>query len=196
MSGFWIPSIEVETNAGIREVALATKHLAKRKVFLIGEVNKESVNQLVSQLMYLCDSSDEEINLYINSGGGEVNAGLILYDVIQSIKVPINIYCMGMAASMAAVILAGGEKGRRFILPHSKTMIHEPLIRDGVGGSATSIRNLSESILETRELVNSLLAKHTGKSLEEVNEATAFDNYMNAQESIDFGLCDEIRNIM
>ncbi|MBQ7774575.1 MAG: ATP-dependent Clp protease proteolytic subunit [Lachnospiraceae bacterium] len=196
MDNFWTPYIEVETNSGVREVTLATKHFAKRKVFLIGEINTESVNRLVSQLLYLCQDSQEEIDLYINSGGGEVNAGLILYDVIQSMKAPLNIYCMGMAASMAAVILAGGQKGRRFILPHSKTMIHEPLIRNGVGGSATSIRNLSDSILETRELVNSLLAKHTGKTLEEINEATAYDNYMNAQESVEFGICDEIKNIM
>ena len=196
MSNIWMPLVEVETNAGVREVALATKHFSKRKVFLIGEINTESVNQLVSQLMYLSDISDEEIHLYNNSGGGEVNAVLVLYDVIQSLKAPINMYCMGMAASMAAVILAGGQKCRRFILPHSKTMIHEPLIRDGVGGSATSIKNLSENILQTREIINNLLVKHTGKTLEEVNAATAFDNYMNAQESIDFGICDEIRNII
>ena len=196
MERIWIPSVEVETNAGVREVALATKHFTNRKIFLTGEINAESVNRWVSQLMYLCDSSDEEINLYINSGGGEVNAGLVLYDVIQRMKVPVNMYCMGMAASMAAVILAGGQKGRRYILPHSKTMIHEPLIRDGVGGSATSIRNLSESILETRELLNTLLAKHTGKTMKEINKATSHDHYMNAQESIAFGICDEIKSIM
>ena len=192
MSNIWMPLVEVETNAGVREVALATKHFSKRKVFLIGEINTESVNQLVSQLMYLSDISDEEIHLYINSGGGEVNAGLVLYDVIQSLKAPINMYCMGMAASMAAVILAGGQKGRRFILPHSKTMIHEPLLVEGVGGSATSIRNISESILETKRIVNGILAKHTGKTLKEVDKATSFDNYMNAEKSVEFGICDKV----
>ena len=104
----------------------------------------------------------------------------------------INIICAGMAASMAAIILAGGQKGYRYILPHSKVMIHEPLLSSGLGGSATSIKNISDSILETREIVNSILAKHTGKSLSEVNKATSFDNYMNAEEAIAFGLCDAI----
>jgi ATP-dependent Clp protease protease subunit len=142
--------------------------------------------------MYLEGSGSGDINLYINSGGGEVNAGLMLYDVLQDIKTPINTYCIGMAASMAAVILAGGQKGRRFILPHSKTMIHEPLIAGGAGGSASSIKNIADSILETRSICNSILAKHTGKSIEEIDNATSFDNYMNAEESVAFGLCDSI----
>ena len=100
--------------------------------------------------------------------------------------------CTGMAASMAAVILAGGQSGRRFILPHSKVMIHEPLISNGVGGSATSIKNISDSILKTREIINGILAKHTGKSVEDINKATDHDNYMNSNEAIEFGICDKI----
>ncbi len=188
----WLPSVEVETNAGIREVSLYTRLLNERKVFLNGEINADTVNELVVQLMYLQESGSEDINLYINSGGGEVNAGLLLYDVLEGLKVPVNRYCVGMAASMAAIILAGGEKGRRFILPHSKTMIHEPLLSGGVGGSATSIKNISDSILQTRNILNDILAEHTGKSREEIDRATNFDNYMNAEESIAFGLCDEI----
>ena len=152
----------------------------------------ESAMSILSQLKYLANESDEEINLYINSGGGEVTAGLLIYDVIQQMKVPVNMYCTGIAASMAAVIFAGGQKGRRYILPHSKTMIHEPLLSGGVGGSASSIKNISDSILETRKILNGILAKHTGKSLKEINKATAFDNYMNAEESIAFGLCDAV----
>ena len=140
----------------------------------------ESAMSILSQLKYLAKESDEEINLYINSGGGEVTAGLLIYDVIRQMKVPVNMYCTGIAASMAAVILAGGQKGRRFILPHSKTMIHEPLLSNGVGGSASSIKNISDSILETRKILNGILAEHTGKPLKEVNKATSFDNYMNA----------------
>ena len=105
---------------------------------------------------------------------------------------PVNTYCTGLAASMGAVLLAGGQAGRRYILPHSKTMIHEPLISGGVGGSATSIHNISESILKTRDMLNEILAKHTGKSLKEMKKATAFDHYMNAEESVKFGMCDEI----
>ena len=142
--------------------------------------------------------SSEPIDIYLNSPGGSVNAGMVIYDVIQALegKVPINIYCIGMAASMGAIILAGGHKGHRYILPHSKCMIHEPLISGGLGGSATSIKKTADSILETKAITNGVLAKHTGKTLEEIDKATAFDNYMNAEESVEFGLCDEIRNIV
>lgn len=188
----WNPTIEVQSNAGVREVSLMTRHLMNRNVFLTGEICMEKAMCILSQLKYLADEGDDEINVYINSGGGEVNAGLLIYDLLQQIKVPVNIYCTGFAASMAAVILAGGQKGRRFILPHSKTMIHEPLLSGGVGGSASSIKNISDSILETRTILNGILAKHTGKSVKEINKATAFDNYMNAEESVAFGLCDAV----
>ncbi len=188
----WIPSIEVESVRGHRELNLRTCHLMKRRIFLNGSIDSESANDFLLQLMYLEEESNEPIDILINSPGGEVNAGLLIYDAIQGSKAVINMYCTGMAASMAADILAGGQKGRRFILPHSKVMIHEPLIRDGVGGSATSIRNISQSILETRDICNGLLAKNTGKTLEEVNEATSYDNYMNAEQTVAFGICDAI----
>lgn len=189
----WIPCVLEESSEGKRELSLMTKHFTNRRVFLQGEINAESVNDLVIQLLYLEKESQEPIHLYINSGGGEVNAGLLLYDVIQGMKAPIYMYCTGMAASMAAVILAGGQKGRRFILPHSKTMIHEPLIGGGVGGSATSIKNISENILKTKEILNGILAKHTGKTLAEIDEATSCDHYMDAEESLAFGICDAIK---
>lgn len=188
----WSPSVEVESHAGMREVSVYTKHLSNRRIFLHGEINKDMANDIVAQLLYLQDESEEPITIFINSGGGEVTAGLFIYDVIQSLKVPVNMYCTGIAASMAALLLAGGQPGRRFILPHSKVMIHEPLISNGVGGSATSIRNISDSILETREITNGILAKHTGKTIKEVNKATAFDNYMNATKAVEFGICDKV----
>jgi len=189
----WMPCVLEESSEGKRELSLMTKHFTNRRVFLQGEINVESVNDLVIQLLYLEKESQDPIYMYINSGGGEVNAGLLLYDVIQGMKAPIYMYCTGMAASMAAIILAGGQKGRRFILPHSKTMIHEPLIGGGVGGSATSIKNISENILKTKAILNGILAKHTGKTVEEIDEATACDNYMDAEESLAFGICDEIK---
>ena len=192
----WIPSVEVESRAGVREVSLYTRHFMKRRVFLSGEINSKLADSIASQLLYLQEESDEPIYIYINSGGGSVNAGLYIYDVIQSLTVPVYMYCTGMAASMAAVLLAGGQPGRRFILPHSKTMIHEPLLADGVGGSATSIQNISQSILETRRITNGIIAKHTGKTTEEVDAATSFDNYMNAEKSVEFGLCDKIVSTM
>lgn len=188
----WIPSIEVESAHGTREVSLAARHLTNRRIFLKGGIDGDMADNFLSQFMYLEQESDEPVTVYINSPGGEVNAGLMIYDTIQGSRVPVNMVCTGMAASMAAILLAGGQKGRRYILKHSKVMIHEPLISNGVGGSASSIKNISDSIMETRGIVNGILAEHTGKSLEEINEATHFDNYMNAEEAIEFGICDEI----
>lgn len=188
----WIPSIEVESAHGTREVSLATRHLMNRKIFLNGEVNETMANAFVAQLMFLEEESDEPITIYINSPGGKVTDGLLIYDALQGCACPVNIVCTGTAASMGAIILAGGQPGRRYILEHSKVMIHEPLLAGGVGGSATSIRNISESILETREICNTILAKHTGKTVEEINEATSYDHYMNAKEAVEFGICDAI----
>ena len=183
-----------ESSSGRSEMTLDARELSNRTIFLKDEVNDEMANDFVSKMMYLMES-DEPINIIINSPGGAVDAGLVIYDMIQSCegKIPINIYCMGKAMSMGAVILAGGQKGRRFILPHSRCMIHEPLIQGGAGGSATSIKKTADKILETKAITNGLLAKHTGKSIEEIDEATSFDNFMNAEEAVKFGLCDEIR---
>ena len=192
MSHIWIPTIEVEGVNGTREVSLYTRHLTNRNIFLNGEINADMANFFVSQLLYLEETPDEPVNIYINSPGGEVNAGLMIYDAIQGSKLEINMICTGLAASMAAVILAGGQHGSRYILRHSKVMIHEPLISGGVGGSATSIHNISESILKTREICNGILAEHTGKTLEEINQATSYDHYMTSDEAIEFGICDAI----
>ncbi len=192
----WIPMIQEESAHGVREVQLRAKHLTNGKLFLTGEVTDDMSNAFVSELLYLTERG-EPVDIYINSPGGSVTAGLVIYDVIRacSSKIEINLYCIGMAASMAAIILAGGEKGHRFILPHSRVMIHEPLIQGGMGGSATSVKKTADSILETKAITNGILARHTGKTIEEIDEATAFDNYMNAEEAIEFGICDEIRNI-
>ena len=188
----WTPSIEVESAHGVREVALATRHLMDRIIFLSGEINDDMANAFMSELIYLEHCSNEPVTIYINSHGGEVDAGLMIYDAIQGCKLKINMICAGSAASMAAVLLAGGQRGHRFILKHSKVMIHEPLLSGGVGGSATSIKNISESILETKKIINGILAEHTGKALEEVDGATGYDHYMNAEEAVAFGICDKI----
>lgn len=193
----WSPAVEVESSNGIREVSLRTRHLTNRKMFLTGEVTDEMAINFASELLYLMEDGGP-VDIYINSPGGSVNAGLAIYDTIKSCegKLDINMYCIGMAASMAALILAGGQKGRRYILPHSKVMIHEPLLSGGAGGSATSIKKTADSILETKAILNGILAEHTGKTVEEIDEATSFDNFMNASEAIEFGLCDEIKNII
>ncbi len=194
MNNEWMPFVEVENANGIREVPLYTRHLMNRIIFITGEINSASANIILAQLLYLENESHNPITIYINSPGGEVNAGLMIYDAFKASCLEKKMICTGMASSMAAIILAGGTKGKRYILKHSKVMIHEPLLANGVGGSATSIRNISESILETRDVVNGILAKDTGKSLEEINKATSFDNYMNADEAIEFGICDKIIN--
>ena len=191
-----IPLIEVESNSGVREVSLQTRHLMNRKVFLLGEITTEKVNDVLMQLMFLDSEGDEPVKLYINSPGGEVMAGLLLYDAMKGMHAPVYTYAVGTAASMGAVILAAGEMGHRYIFPHSKVMIHEPLIGQSFGGSASSIKNISESILETKNLLNSILAEHTGKSIEEINEATSYDNFMDAREAVNFGICDTIVNYL
>ncbi len=193
----WTPAVEEESCNGTREVSLRTKHFSNGRLFLTGEVTDDMANDFVSELLYLTEKG-KQVDIYINSPGGSVNAGLVIYDVIQACnkKIEINLYCIGMAASMGAVILAGGLKGHRFILPHSKVMIHEPLISGGMGGSATSIKKTADSILETKAITNGILAKHTGKTMEEIDEATSFDNFMNAEEAVEFGLVDEICDIV
>ena len=188
----WIPSIEVESAHGARELTLRTRHLMSRRVFLTGEINEDSANDFLQQLLYLEEEKDRPIDIYINSPGGQITAGLMIYDALQGTELEVNTYCTGMAASMAAVLLAGGQKGRRYILPHSKVMIHEPLIQGGAGGSASSVQEIAESILETRDICNGILAKHTGKTLEEMNKVTAHDHYMKAEEAVKFGICDKV----
>lgn len=186
------PAVERESVNGIQEVSLYTNAFSNRKMFLFGPIDEKTVYSFTAQMLYLMEDEQSPIDIYINSPGGEVNSGLAIYDLIQSCKAPINMYCIGMAASMGALIFAGGKKGHRFMLPHSKVMIHEPLIPNGVGGSASSIKSTADSILQTRELLNGILAKHTGKTLEEINKATDHDNFMTANEAIEFGLCDKV----
>lgn len=191
-NNYSIPALEKESANGIQQVSLITDAFTNRRLFLFGEIDQNLVFSFTMQMLSLMEDEQSEINIYINSPGGEVNSGLAIYDLIQSCKAPINMYCIGMAASMGALIFAGGQKGRRFILPHSKVMIHEPLIPNGVGGSASSIKSTADSILQTRELLNGILAEHSGKTLDEINKATDHDNFMTAEEAIEFGLCDEV----
>ena len=189
---YMLPSIERESVNGVQQISLITDLFTNRKILLFGEIDEVMVYSFTMQIMSLMEDENSKIDIFINSPGGEVNSGLAIYDLIQSCKAPINMYCIGMAASMGAVIFASGKKGHRFILPHSKVMIHEPLIPHGVGGSASSIKSTAESIMQTRELLNGILAKHSGKTIEEINKATDHDNFMTAEEAIAFGLCDKI----
>lgn len=183
--------IQKESSSGIAEYSISSEFLQSRTVVLLGVINSDTLNKFTMELLYL-QQENKPINLIINSNGGEVNSGLAIYDLIQGCPCEINAYCVGMAASMGAIIFMGCKKGHRYILPHSQVMIHEPLLSNGVGGSATSIKNTSDSILKVKKTLNTIIAKHTGKSLKEVNKATDHDNYFDAEQAIDFGLCDKI----
>lgn len=182
-----------KSSSGIQSLPLDSMLLAQRKVFLSDIITRESANIILKQLLFLeSEDSSSPIELYIFSPGGEVDAGMMIYDQIKGMDVPIKMYCIGLAASMAAVILAGGQKGNRFILEHSKVMLHEPLISGGVGGSATSIQRTAESIMETKRIMTELLAHDTGCPLNEIEHRISYDNYMNAKEAVEYGICDAI----
>lgn len=183
----------IKSSNGISLAPIESRLLSDRKLFIEGEITAASACEFVRDIMLLIkEDAEKPIDIYINSPGGEVNAGLLIYDTLKGVKTEINLHCIGMAASMAAIILAAGKEGHRFILRHSRTMIHEPLISGGVGGSATSIKRTAESIMETKRISVELLASDTGKTRKEIEAAISFDNYMNAEESIAFGLCDSI----
>lgn len=162
-------------------------------IFIENEITSESADAIKKQIMYLvCKSADKPIFIHINSPGGDINAGLVLYDIIQDYADRIYLVCIGRACSMAAVLLACGKTGHRFMLKNSEAMIHEPLIFNQISGNCSSIKATSMRLVAIKEKMNKILANHTGKSLQEIDESTDFDNYMNAQEAVQFGLADRI----
>ncbi len=185
-------NIQVSSSAGICVMPIEARLMANRKVFIEGEINQESACDFMKKILFLNrEDTNRPIDVLINSPGGEIDAGMLMYDVIQGSRAPIRLYCTGEAFSMAAVILAGGEHGR-YILPHSRVMLHEPRLLDGVSGSASSVQSVSENLLETKRKMNRILAGHTGKSEEEIEEAARYDHFFSARESVDFGLADEV----
>ncbi|MBR6618339.1 MAG: ATP-dependent Clp protease proteolytic subunit [Oscillospiraceae bacterium] len=187
-------NVQVKSSNGITLVPIESRLLTDRKIFIEGEINHEKACDFVKQLLLLCkEDCTKTIDVLINSPGGEISSGLLMYDCIQSCTAPIRMYCMGTAYSMGALLFASGNHGR-YMLPHSELMLHEPLLGSGVRGNASSIRSISDSLMETRSKMNLILAKHTGKTVEEIEEATGFDHYFNPDESVAFGLADEIVN--
>ena len=187
-----------KTAGGIQVIPLETMLLEEGKIYISGVITDETTNRFVQQVMYLENKYPERpIHIFLNRRGGEVEAGLAIRDVLKGLEasgIEVNIYCVKLCASMAAILLASGPKKHRYILKSSKTMIHEPLIIDGVSGSATSIQKTAESIMETKRRSVELLAADTGKSIEEVEKAISYDHFMNAEESVAFGLVDQIIN--
>lgn len=188
----WYMQVLVRSSNGITEVSADSKLLLQRKIFLEGEINAEACCDFVKKVMILNkEDSEKPIDVLINSTGGEISSGMVIYDVIQASKAPIRMYCVGRAYSMAAVLFASGNHGR-YMLPHSELMLHEPLLGNRVSGNSSSIKSISDNLLETKRKMNQILSKHTGKSEEEIEAATGFDHYFDANESLEFGLCDKI----
>jgi len=186
-----VPMVIEQTARGERAYDIYSRLLKERVVFVVGPVEDYMANVIVAQLLFLeSENPDKDIHLYINSPGGSVTAGLAIYDTMQFIKADVSTMCIGQAASMGAILLAGGAKGKRFCLPHSRMMIHQPL--GGFQGQATDIDIHAREILLVRERLNRILANHTGQSMEQIQTDTDRDNFLGAQDAKDYGLIDEI----
>ena len=186
-----VPYVIESTSRGERSYDIYSRLLKERIIFLGEEVNEVTASLVVAQLLFL-ESEDptKDINLYINSPGGSVTAGMAIYDTMNYIKCDVSTVCMGMAASMGAFLLAGGAKGKRFALPNAEVMIHQP--SGGAQGQATEIRIVAEQILRTKKKLNEILAANTGQPLEVIERDTERDNYMTAEEAVKYGLVDAV----
>ncbi|MBK6395133.1 MAG: ATP-dependent Clp endopeptidase proteolytic subunit ClpP [Betaproteobacteria bacterium] len=186
-----IPMVIEQSGRGERAYDIYSRLLKERVVFLVGPVNESTANLVVAQLLFLeSENPDKDIHFYINSPGGSVSAGMAIYDTMQFIKPDVSTLCTGMAASMAAFLLAAGAKGKRFALPNSTVMIHQPL--GGFQGQASDIEIHAKYILSLRERLNKLLAKHSGQTVEKIDRDTDRDNFLTAEESVAYGLVDEV----
>ena len=186
-----VPIVIEQTARGERAYDIYSRLLKERVVFVVGPVEDYMANVVVAQLLFLeSENPDKDIHLYVNSPGGSVSAGLAIYDTMQFIKPDVSTMCIGQAASMGAILLAGGAKGKRYCLPHSRTMIHQPL--GGFQGQASDIDIHAREILLVRDRLNRILAKHTEQSLEQIGQDTDRDRFMGAEESQEYGLIDKI----
>ena len=188
---YLVPMVVEQTNRGERSYDIYSRLLKDRIILLGDEVNNATANAIIAQLLFLeADDPDKDISIYINSPGGSVTAGLAIFDTMNYIKPDVSTVCLGMAASMGAFLLAAGAKGKRFALPNSEIMIHQPM--GGASGQATDIAIHAEHILRTRETLNKILAERTGQSLEQIRQDTERDNFMTAEQAKAYGLVDEV----
>ena len=186
-----VPIVVEQTARGERAYDIYSRLLKERVIFIVGPVEDYMANLIVAQQLLLeSENPDKDIALYINSPGGSVSAGLAIYDTMQFVKPSVSTICVGQAASMGAVLLAGGTKGKRFCLPHSRVMIHQPL--GGFQGQATDIEIHAREILDARDRLNQILAKHTGQSIEKIAKDTDRDNFMTGEQAIAYGLIDSV----
>lgn len=186
-----VPMVIEQSGRGERAYDIYSRLLKERVIFLVGPVNDQTANLVVAQLLFLeSENPDKDISLYINSPGGSVSAGMAIFDTMNFIKPDVSTLCIGMAASMGAFLLSAGAKGKRFCLPNSKVMIHQPL--GGTQGQATEIEIHAREILKTREQLNKILAERTGQPLEKIERDTERDYYLSAAESAEYGLIDKV----
>ena len=188
----FIPNVVEQTHRGERGWDIFSRLLKDRIIFLGTEVNDMVANSIIAQLLFLeSEDPEKEIYMYINSPGGSVTAGLAIYDTMQYVKPKVSTMCLGQAASMGALLLAAGEKGKRYALPNSRIMIHQPW-SGGIGGQATDIDIQAREILKLRKTLNHILANHTGKSIEQIENDTDRDNYLGGKDAVEYGLIDEV----
>ena len=186
-----VPMVVEQTARGERSYDIYSRLLKERVIFMVGQVEDYMANLVVAQLLFLeSENPDKDIHLYINSPGGSVTAGLSIYDTMQFIKPDVSTMCIGQAASMGALLLAGGAKGKRFALPHSRMMIHQP--SGGTHGQAADIEIQANEIIKLRHQLNKIMAFHTGKDLEEIAKDTERDNFMSSSEAVKYGLVDKV----
>jgi ATP-dependent Clp protease protease subunit len=186
-----VPIVVEQSSRGERSYDIYSRLLKERVVFLVGQVDDHVANVIVAQLLFLeSENPDKDISFYINSPGGSVTAGMAIYDTMQFINCDVSTMCIGQAASMGALLLTGGAKGKRYCLPHSRMMIHQPL--GGVQGQASDIEIHAKEILQVRGRLNKILAHHTGQSLENIARDTDRDNFLSGTESVEYGLIDKV----
>lgn len=190
---YLVPTVIEQSGRGERAFDIYSRLLKERIVFLVGPVTDESANLVVAQLLFLeSENPDKDIFFYINSPGGSVTAGMSIYDTMNFIKPDVSTLCLGQAASMGAFLLSAGEKGKRFALPNSRIMIHQPLISGGLDGQASDIEIHARELLKIKEKLNRLMAKHCGRDLADLERDTDRDNFMSAEEAKEYGLIDQI----
>jgi ATP-dependent Clp protease protease subunit len=188
---YLVPTVVEQTGRGERAYDIYSRLLNDRIIFLSDEVNDATASLVVAQLLFLeAQDPDKDISFYINSPGGSVTAGMAIYDTMNFIKCDVSTICIGMAASMGAFLLSAGAKGKRIALPHSEIMIHQPL--GGAQGQASDIKIRADLILRTRDMLNKILAENTGKSIEQIERDTDRDNFMTAEQALEYGLIDKI----
>ncbi|GHD73165.1 ATP-dependent Clp endopeptidase proteolytic subunit ClpP [Vogesella fluminis] len=189
-----VPMVVEQSGRGERAYDIFSRLLKERIIFLVGPVTDESANLVVAQMLFLeSENPDKDIYLYINSPGGSITAGMSIYDTMNFIKPDISTLCIGQAASMGAFLLSAGAKGKRFTLPHSRVMIHQPLLYGGgLSGQVTDIEIHARELVKTKLLMNELLAKHTGQTLEQIQADTERDNFMSAEQALAYGLIDKV----